>query len=515
MFLNLILFSLVGFAGTSLENVRETCDTLTNDNVKEIQGYKIGKRKDHLLNHVRRRCEELEAAYDEGLWNSKVVELKIEELNLIQDSWIHKFKSDDGIGIMDLAFMGISHDLSPWLLRYDIPSSVGDFKSPEDSIFWTDVQNRRASYFAEQTLPLQMDPNIRFVVLKELEAKGSTPKAHVVDLQNGTRWLLKWGDEVHTDPVSSRIFAALGYYVDHSYYFDAGKLTLILGDLPNKKKRTVQHFVRFISNAYGINLSAFILKAGKINQDFLKQSPELASYKGQYFIQFKTAALEARPDLEHRLGGFMSNDPQNSKRRELRGALLAHLWIDNWDTKEDNTLLSILMDSKGRTSLRGSYSDLGVSLGVRISKFPRDLKAGLVNSFTWDLVRKEKGQIRFSAHLNHFSEAFKQATYEDLKWMAIQISQITEPILRSSLSASGWPIYLQELYFQKLAERRRQILAVFDVMDPNPISINKKYSFSEKDQWLVKDGELIVEPSLDLYPEGLMNPKGRIRGFGW
>ena len=54
-----------------------------------------------------------------------------------------------------------------------------------------------------------------------------------LDLDN--KWSLKWGDEVHTDILGSHIFAALGYDVDHPYYYGENKLTLVFDDLKEIK----------------------------------------------------------------------------------------------------------------------------------------------------------------------------------------------------------------------------------------------------------------------------------------
>ncbi len=504
------------FSGSnSISEIRSLCNELTNDSTKEIDGYKVLKRKDQLLIHVRRSCESLEDALDSGTLDARSSTAQILELKYIRDSWIQKFKFDEGLGLFDIMMMGASHQFSRYFLRYDIPDNKKSVTEIEPSIFWKAPAGPREKEFDRKAAELGIKPNFKWAVLDELEVKGSAPKAHIVDVNSGSRWLMKWGDEVNTDIVASRIFSALGFNTDYPYNSKSGEINLILGKTENKKKRSVAHFVKFIYNGYQINLSPFIQSTGRVDRATIAKFPELTPYRGQYYVSFKSAAIDARPKDELRLGGMLSGHPENFNRRELKGAILALAWLGVWDIKEINTLLSITMNEKSETKLTGSFSDLGISMGIKVSKFPRDIKAGLVNEFPWDIVSIEKGKVQFNTHVNAILKTYTSANYEDLQWMANQIAQIDEPILRHCLSFSGWPLFIQELYFYKLSERRKQILNVFGVEDTHPIVINRMYSYRDGNSHPVKDGYLVEEPSLDTYPYGLLHEKGRFRGFGW
>lgn len=511
----ILVTSLSMAAKNSISDIRSLCNELTNDSTKEIDGYKILKRKDQLLNHVRHSCEELEEAYDNGKIDDPASTALFLDLKYIRDSWIQKFKFDEGLGVFDIMMMGASHQFSHHFLKYDIPSDRKSIPQVTPSIFWSQPVGPREKEFDRKADERGIKTKFKWAVLDQLEVKGSAPKAHIVDLADGARWLMKWGDEVTTDSVTSRIFTALGYNTDYTYHSKPGDINLILGKTENKKKRSVAHFVKFLYNGYQINLSPFIKTVGRIDRATIDKFPELAPFRGQHYVSFRSSALDARPKDELRLGGMLTGHPDNMNRTELRGAILALAWLDVWDIKEINTLLSIKMTEKGETRLIGSFSDLGISLGVKINRFPRDIKAGLINEFSWDFISKENGKIQINSHVNAIIKIYTAARYEDLKWMATQIAQIDEKILRYSLSFSGWPSYLQELYFFKLAERRRQILSVFEIDDPTPITINRMYSYRENERWIIKDGYLVEEPDLDVYPQGLMHEKGRFRGFGW
>ncbi len=513
----IISFALLSTTAYSrnIADVRSLCNDLTNESVTTLDGYPVVKRKDQLLIHVRQLCEDLELADDEKRINDEASTSRVNELQYIRNSWIQKFKFEEGIGIFDIMMMGASHQFSLWLLRFDIPKSFPSEKEVKNSPFWNLPRGPRSQEFDRKATEKGISPKFQWAKLEEMEIKGSAAKAHITDLSGGNRWLIKWGDEVHSDPVAARLFSALGFNTDYPYYLGPGEVNVILGKTPRKKKRTVAHFVRFIYNGYKINLSAFIKSVGKIDRARINQFPDLAPFRGQNYISFKSAAIEARPKSELRLGGMLSGHPKYSKSTELRGVILAHAWLGNWDIKEINSLLAITIDEKNQTQLIGSFSDLGISLGVKVNKFPRDVKAGLINEFPWDLVNIEKGQIHLNFHINAIIKTYTSAEYSDLHWMANQIAQIDEATIRNCLSFSGWPAYIQELYFFKLAERRRQILAAFLIEDPHPMTINRLYSYQENDDWLVKDGFLVKEPNLEVYPEGLFNEFGRFRGFRW
>ncbi|MBX9768629.1 MAG: hypothetical protein K2X47_15250 [Bdellovibrionales bacterium] len=497
----------------SIEEVRRTCETLTNADVRQAEGYTLIERKPILVAKTQELCEQIEQDFESGN-NKSELEGKISELRFIYASFIDRHRIDKGVNAFDIMKMGINHQLSPLYLRTERDNDPAKTDADvNSSIYWHPPQNPLTEEFSVQIKNLEIDPSLKWVRIEKLEQKGSTTKTHVTDIRNGKTWLMKWGDEMHADPVASRIFATLGYNVDLPHYFSSEDVLVILGR-QKKKKRTVQQFVRFMFNAYKVNLSPNILEVKEIDSALVARNPQLSGYEGESYMKMSGGTLEPRSDIENRLGAFMSALPENVEKLELRGALLAHIWVGNWDTKEDNTLLSIVRDRQGY-HLRGAYADIGVSLGVRIAKFPRDLKAGLVNEFPWDLVKVEGNKIFFNTRMNFHSAAFRAATYQDLKWMATKIAQVGPSDLESILQSSGWPLYLQKLYFHKLAERRRQLLDAFEVRDPHTYTIDRNYSYQENGQWFVKNGELVIEPSLRMYPQGLLHTMGRFRGFGW
>ncbi|MBY0516505.1 MAG: hypothetical protein K2P81_06330 [Bacteriovoracaceae bacterium] len=490
--------------GASIQEHREKCETLTNADVLSAEGWKLDSRKPILQFYVRHLCELQEANFDLGKFPNSEID---GELNLIYASFIDKHRVEAGVSLIDILKMGFTNDISPYLLKFKKENKTR--KEVIDSYVWTKQNPPLHEAFDHQWKNLQIDPNIEWLEIDKMEGKGSVAKVHALDIKNDSRWLLKWGDEIHSDPVSSRLFAALGYYVDYPFFKNEGSVKLILGK-QGKRKRNVKQLVNFIYNSYKVNLSPFITKVSKISESDIKEEPLLRNKLNETYLEFTGVAIEPRPLMQTRLGPLMLDDRFNNERTELRGALLAHIWIGNWDTKSDNTLLAIETYKAGN-KLRGSFSDLGVSLGARINKFPRDLKAGLVNELDWEVAEKTSEGVKFNHRMNQIPELWREASWSDLSWMAEQIARISPEDLKEILSYSGWPIEIQNLYFAKLASRRKNILSVFEVADPYEWFIDKNRSEND----VIKNGVLIKEPNKRLYPEGLFDNKGRFRGYGW
>ena len=106
------------------------------------------------------------------------------------------------------------------------------------------------------------------------------------------------------------------------------------------------------------------------------------------------------------------------------------------------------------------------------------------------------------------------ADYNDLRWMAKEISNLDSLTLRKCLSKAKWPHPIEELYFNKIASRRASIIESFDLTDPNPIPFNRKLNIEENGKRIIKNGKLIVDYNKIENPESFLNKKGRKRNYG-
>lgn len=496
--------------------IRETCEYLTNDKIEADLFLPLPKRKTLLKLTVIDICETIELGLGAGVSQPSEYSDLLNTLNLIRASFYNKGQIEQGFSIFDILKIGIYNELSPWFLKFPVPKNLTALENPPNSVFWTLLRtpSERKGRFDKLAEIKQVSPLPHIVEFAAADGKGSSTKISVLDHQSQMRWTMKWGDEVHTDTVVSRLFAALGFYVDNSYYFQKN---LILVFPKNKNKiHSIADLTKKIYSQYKVNLSPFVTKWGIIDDSLILQNPDLANYRGRKFVIFSSAALEARSDSETRLGGFMPNLESVYQHREVRGALLAHLWLNSWDIKSDNTLLAFVENGNKERRTFASFCDMGLSLGVYISKFPRDMKGGLVNHYSWDMLEVKDNRVIFFDRVNSFTQNYRDVNYEDLRWMAGQIAQINSDIVSFALSHSGWPSFLQELYLHKIMYRRQQILKAFQVEDPYPaFQFNKNLTLKDGDKLVVQDGNLIEEPDLRLFPQGLLHDKGRFRGFGW
>ena len=276
------------------------------------------------------------------------------------------------------------------------------------------------------------------VLFEELSHSGSAPKIRTLDLDFDNEWSLKWGDEVHTDVAGSRIFAALGYDVDHPYFFDKQEVTLIFDN--TKEIQTWQQVQDSLIRIYGISVDPFVYKQGKVTSQMADSNIQLRAYIGHEFVQFVKCALEARPDRVKRLGSFLPDTLGNSKRTELRGAVLAHAFIGNWDTREQNTLLTNVHEGNYVYHVSAVFSDLGSCFGVKLNAYPIDFKVGLVNHFSWEAAVRKRNRIYLKNKVNSILNAYRMASYSDLEWMATKIVALDSTSLRKCVAkARGTP----------------------------------------------------------------------------
>lgn len=511
--------SLLSFTGVhagawpELKEVRSICHELTDSDIEFYKKYPMPKRKKAFARHIKQICERVELSY----WLKKPLGPEqfydLYQLELAQASMRQKAVEDvKGMTLVDKLKMGIDSVRSSISIRRK--KDQGEQKIIRDSLFWNDLGDRddRHKAFGDLAKDKKIKAKDDLVILfDEVSDSGSAPKIKAIDLNEEDEWSLKWGDELHSDVVGSRLFAALGFDVDHPYYRSKNDLTLVF----TKKDQNAKKMLEQIKSQFKIDISKFVSESGVIDDIEINHNDKLSAYKGLNYIRFKEALLEARPDRVKRLGSIVPDKLSHENRVELKGALLAHLWIDNWDTREENTMLSNVHLGKKKYKFSGVFSDLGTSLGVAVNYMPMDFRVGLVNEFSWDIVKSSSQRgVSLKGQLNALLKPYRKAKYSDLKWMATQIAKINAHNLEKILEKSGWPEGIQKLYFHKLASRRAQILAAFDVSDPNPIKFDRKFSYSENGIEYIKDGVLIRDYDRDEHPLGYLNTSGRLRNYG-
>lgn len=516
------------FSGDSirLSYVRNICNFLTDPDILYYEGHLLPKRKKAFVRHIKQIYEHIEqdaidhrkvfnytedlfyelALYDASLKQKAIADSKTvsrkDQYNMFRDSrrsrklFHYEYKITD-------------HEAT----NVDADNLTGD---PDESPFW---HNGEGSYFWQTRFDWMAS-------LKKINAKGdmvvlfdkpslsgSSPKIDVMDLDLDNGWSVKWGDEIHTDAVGSRIFAELGYDVDHPYYYGKDKLTLIFNESDSIKN--IAELKSEIKEVYSLDLSPFISSSGIVTIEMAQQQPDLKNYIGKSYARFVECSIEGRPDRVKRLGSFLPGKIGNAGRRELRGALLAHEWIGNWDTREENTLLTLVHMGDYRYRPSAVFSDLGTGFGISKHGFPADFKTGLVNEFEWEIAHEKKGIVYLDGEINSILPCYAQATFYDLCWMANKIARIDSTRLREIVNSGGWSEPVAELYFHKLASRRASILNAFRIQDPHPIAFNKNLSITINGMVVVQNGKLITDYESAMHPESYLKTAGRFRNYGY
>lgn len=494
-----------------IEAVREATDLLTNFWKLQSEDLALSKRKKAVVRHVKHISEQIELSAATGKVITVETKKLLYELEFLRRSYLDQSwsKLNNEVTFSDKVEMLKSTVFSKRKMSYF--KHFGTQYLDSATLFWHPVNGLPHKEFGRLAKAKKIDADNEMIVLfDELSLDGSAPKIKTKDLDLDNEWTLKWGDEVHSDVVGSRLFAALGYDVDHPYYYGEGKVVLILDSTSNIK--CWNDLKDSIWSIYEIDLSPFFLKETEVTQKMIDENDKLRWYEGSTILTFKECALEARPDRVKRLGSFLPNELANWNRTELRAALLAHVWIDNWDVREQNTLLTTVHNGNYQYRVSAVFSDLGTSMGVKTSPLSGDFKVGLVNELGWKAAKSNRRKVKLLGRINASLGPYKFAQIEDLRWMAEKIAEIDSTTLRKCIEKSGWPPAVQELYFHKMASRRASILTAFDVDDEHPISFDQKLNF-EDGAYRIKNGKLIEVPS-DEHPEGLTHKKGRMRNYG-
>jgi hypothetical protein len=513
----------------NLQYLRATCNFLTDNDITTYNGNPLPRRTNALIRHVKFISEGLEEAYQENRFvNSSMIDL-FYELAFYKESLKQKAWADAHtvMTTKEKINLAIQTNSSTKKFLYkncitdheakDVDSLQGDpvaspFWHPYFSPYYSPISS--ANRFDKLAQMKKIKAKMNMVVLFDKPSlSGSSPKIDVLDLDLDNKWSLKWGDEVHTDVVGSHIFAALGYDVDHPYYYGQDMLTLVF-DGEKEIKNVLQLKVK-ISEIYKIDLTPFITSSGLITPQVAGTSKDLKPFIGKQYVRFVNCVLEGRPDRVKRLGSFLPDLFCNEDRRELRGSLLAHEFIGNWDTREENTLLTLVHTGDKNYQPSAVFSDLGTSFGVAVTTYPADFKVGLVNEFPWEVATVEDGSVWLNNPINSMLPIYEKATYQDLLWMANKIATIDSISLRFMVNQGKWPQPISELYFHKLASRRASILKAFNITDLHPITFDQHLTIKNGDEFIVKDGILLVDYEKKRNPESFLSKKGRFSNYGY
>jgi hypothetical protein len=208
-----------------LIHVRFVSDILTNPAIPTFNGMRLPKRKKIVVRKVKELNEQIELAYLQNRKLDSTLRELLFELEWIHLSYLQKAKNDEylNISFQEKLRMFFATLKSKRALTIKLPKTKKELNYPlVNSPFFKELNDtiRPEERFDQLAKKTSINASkIKSVVLDSCARNGSIPKFDVHDLQQENNWIVKWGDEIHTEIFSSHLFSALGYNVDFSYYY--------------------------------------------------------------------------------------------------------------------------------------------------------------------------------------------------------------------------------------------------------------------------------------------------------
>jgi len=329
----------------------------------------------------------------------------------------------------------------------------------------------------------------RVLFMDEVYKSATSPKSKAEDAY-GVEWKIKWGDEVQSEAVASRLYLMAGAKMtDLVFVGDPGPRGMVLvlseeGEYEDEKAEegaerepeTVEQLVKTLDDFYGFDVVPYIHSHGVITRknvdSVLRYLPASGEQKyrksqliGRHWVSFREYLVELRPDgFVRRENGSKMSDFAAKSDRVARGLYLLSLWMSNRDVKDDNNkAFYIKRASDGRiVDYREGHHDLGVTFGTMgASTEINSMKTGK-GFMNRDLFGSK---FRSRQIFIYKPEAWEEATWADCKWMARKIAVLSIGEIREAVAASKWPDFMQQALVYKLVNRRDRIAELYGVSD--------------------------------------------------
>jgi hypothetical protein len=268
-------------------------------------------------------------------------------------------------------------------------------------------------------------PQPPFRFLKE-SREGTNPKIDVVDA-TGRTWVVKFGEEIHSETFAARFLNAVGYHAVPTFYVPNGVVAEVSG---LKRARP------------------FIKKDGSFRK-----------------ARFKLAQHHKHP------WSWAQNPCIGT--RELGGLKIMVMLLSNWDTKDSRdgvgTNNAFFDDAKADSVEPTTYAvtDWGASLGKSGGFFERD-------RWNWRGYRQQTarfvrvdndGSIDWGFRGKHGQDITANITVEDVRWLLPYLTRITDEELAAGLTASGASAPAVTQFTWAIRQRVKQLERVADAGD--------------------------------------------------
>jgi hypothetical protein len=249
-------------------------------------------------------------------------------------------------------------------------------------------------------------PGKQFTFVKE-DLDGTNPKLDVRD-ENGVRWKIKLGSEVHAETAASRLVWAVGYHADEDYFIEQLRVT----HLPSRLHR-------------GQDL---IAANGTIRDARLKREKE-----------------------GKRIGYWTWRNASFAGTREFNGLRVLMALINNWDLKDSN---NAIYEQNGRRIYQ--VSDLGSSFGATGVLLIKHKAKGNLRAYRHSkfVTKATPDHVNFaSPSLPSFPYLFapwdfivrarlrwigRDISRSDAKWVGALLGQLSSKQIEDAFRAAGY-----------------------------------------------------------------------------
>lgn len=329
--------------------------------------------------------------------------------------------------------------------------------SPKASTFWEDqgaiARVDVAAAAQGRTLEAYQDSNIQFptdqeFVYDSVIYSDTKPKFKVYTVgRNGKKqeFKFKFGGELHTEPTVAALMMTMGFPADAVRYVRNFKVNL--------GGKSFNDFAR--------EVEVFYLRGSRPYQEFKLENyieRMTTDSRGNTVLIFKNGSLEARPEKIERLGPWAFKDVSHDSFREVRGLMALQIFFDNSDVKElGNNRLLLKSEKNGQLKRYHIHSDLGFSLARYLWGLPEIYPSKVVASRTSSGVTMRYKSIQSNSMVG-------KLTFADVKWMTRMLAQLTRQQISAALELGGWPQCVKELYLEKMASRRNDLVHHFGLL---------------------------------------------------
>jgi hypothetical protein len=338
---------------------------------------------------------------------------------------------------------------------------------------WRALEARTETRVSEALhAPYSLSEARRILLFRGIRSTATTAKIDTEDL-HGQGWKVKWGEEVHAEPIANHLYVELGGKFADLVYANKGgpaDLVLVMNESDPRRGETcesiatldqLKHCLRV--SKYKFDVSAHVVSHGVISESTLREEPfasasgPTADLIGREFVTFNESLVEFQSGADgfEPLGAAPMSSSGARSHRAKRGLAVFTYWIHNKDAKDAN--------SKGVIDVASStyveyIHDMGASQGsLKYSGNPNLLKVGD------DFVRRRSDNVKFSSNMLYLPKAFDAATYADAVWMVRKITGLSREDILAAVATTRWPDFQQDVVASRLIARRNAIARAFEV----------------------------------------------------